>query len=190
MMAELVMLEAALFQLRSEAETADLSAAPQLELTISVLANAIAQARDGVNAAHVNDIEFAINDLAGAVDELPASDANRLVPILQMMRTDVDALKEQTALGADVVAKIDAFRAKLKARRSAIERQTYRPEGTEPEPLPHPPAELRAEALPLRDALAAAGFTTPELENLIDDPESLRFHSIGAILDELEVIAG
>jgi hypothetical protein len=190
MSAELVMLEAALFQLRSEAETVDESAAPQFDLTLSVLANAIAQAHDGVNAARVSDIEFAINDLAAAVDELPATEANRLQPIVDMMRADVDAMKQQTALAPDTVARITAITAKLKARRSAIERQTYRAEGTEPAPLPHPPEALREEALPLRELLAAAGFATPALDALIDAPEELRFHSISAILDELEVIAG
>ena len=39
------------------------------------------------------------------------------------------------------------------------------------EPLPHPPAELRAEALPIREQLAAAGFTTPALDALIGNGE-------------------
>jgi hypothetical protein len=179
-MSDLVMLEAALFQLRSEA--------PQLGFALTLLENAIAAAHDGVNAARVNDIEFAANDLAAAADELPASDAARVAPILQQLRGDIDTLKQQNALGAGVVARIAALVAKLRARRSAIERQTYRAEGTEPAPLPHPPEQLREEALPLRGELAAAGFATPELDGLIAEPESLRFHSIGAILDELEVI--
>ena len=58
------------------------------------------------------------------------------------------------------------------------------------ETLPHPPESLREEALPLREQLAAAGFATPALDGLIDDPESLRFHSINEIVDELDVIAG
>jgi len=49
---------------------------------------------------------------------------------------------------------------------------------------------LRDEALPLRDQLVAAGFATPALDGLIDDPASLRFHSLTEIVDELEVIGG
>jgi hypothetical protein len=179
-MADLVMLEAALFQLRSEA--------PQLGFALTLLENAIGQARDGVNAARVSDIDFAANDLAAAVDELPASDAMRIAPIVETLRTDIEALKQETALGAEVRARVTAIVAKLKSRRSAIERQTYRAEGTEPDPLPHPPEALREEALPLRGQLAAAGYATPALDALIDEPQELRFHSISAILDELEVI--
>jgi hypothetical protein len=187
-MNDVVMLEAALFQLRTGAEGVDPMYATQLEICFSVLSNAIAGARDGVNAARVNDIEFALNDLSAAIDELPADDAGRLAEPLQMMRGDLARLKEATSLDGGVLDRIRALQAKLRARRSAIERQTYR-EG-DAEPLPHPPAELRAEALPLRDQLAAAGFATPALDGLIDEPESLRFHSIMEIVDELEVIGG
>ena len=176
------MLEAALFQLRNGAEEL-----PQLDLFFSVLANALAGARDGVNAARVNDIEFALNDLAAAIDELPAADYNPLAEPLRMLRDDVERLKQETSLPREMVDRIRALQAKLRARAAAIERQTYRETA---EPLPHPPEELRAEALPLRDALAFAGFATPALDALIDDPSSLRFHSIGEIVDELDVITG
>jgi len=188
-MNDVVMLEAALFQLRTGAEEVDAIYAPPLELSLSVLANAIAGAREGVNAARVGDIEFALNDLSAAIDELPAADAERLAEPLQMMRGDLDRLKEATSLDASLVARIRALQTKLRARRAAIERQTYR-EGGSDEALPHPPDELREEALPLRDALAAAGFATPALDGLIDDSAALRFHSINEIVDELDVIGG
>ncbi len=182
------MLEAALFQLRSGAESVDPLYAAQLELCFSVLAGVIAGAHEGVNAARVNDIEFALNDLTAAVDELPATDAARLAPPLRMMRDDLARLKEETALGAAIIEAIGALQAKLRARRAAIERQTYR-EG-DAAPLPHPPEALREDAIPLREQLAAAGFATPALDGLIDDPSSLRFHSINEIVDELDVIIG
>jgi hypothetical protein len=181
-MSDAVMLEAALFQLRSGAE-----GLTQLDLFLNVLANAVAGAGDGVNAARVNDIEFALNDLATAVDELPAADYERVAAPLAMMREDVERLKQETSLPPEIVDRLRALQAKLRARAAAIERQTYR---ETPEPLPHPPEELRAEALPLRDALAFAGFATPALDALIDDSSSLRFHSIGEIVDELDVIMG
>jgi hypothetical protein len=187
-MNDVVMLEAALFQLRAGAEGVDAMYAMQMETCFSVLANAIGGAREGINAARVSDIEFALNDLIATIDELPADDAGRLAEPLQMMRDDLDRLKAQTSLDGGVVESIRALQTKLRARRSAIERQTYR-EG-DAEPLPHPPEALRDEALPLRDQLAAAGFATLALDALIDDPASLRFHSITAIVDELEVIGG
>jgi hypothetical protein len=85
---------------------------------------------------------------------------------------------------------IRSFQSKLRARRVAIERQTYRPEGAAQEPLHHPPDQLRAEAVPLRQQVAAAGFATPALDGLISDPASLRFHSINEIINELDVIVG
>jgi hypothetical protein len=186
-MNDVVMLEAALFQLRSGAEGVAPPYASQLELCFSVLANAIAGARDGVNAARVNDIDFALNDLAAAIGELPAVDAERLAEPLQMMRDDVERLKQETSLSRDLLDRIRIFQEKLRARGAAIERKTYR-EGADGEPLPHPPEALRDEALPLREQLAAAGFATPALDALIDEPSSLRLHSIREIVDELDVI--
>jgi hypothetical protein len=189
-MNEVVMLEAALFQLRAGAEEVDPMFGPRLDLCLSVLANAVAAAREGVNASLVSDIEFSLNDLAATVDELSADDAERLSGAVAMMREDVERLKQQTSLDPATVSRIRAFQGKLRTRRSAIERQTYRPEGSPEEALPHPPVELRTEALPIHEELAAAGFATPELDTLIADPDSTRFHSLTAILDELEVIAG
>ena len=79
-MSDVVMIEAALFQLRAAASDIDREIAPQLGLSANVLANAIAAGRDGVNAAVASDIEFALNDLSAAVDELPQPDADRLAP--------------------------------------------------------------------------------------------------------------
>jgi hypothetical protein len=187
---ELMLLQAALFQLKSAATSVDEMYAPQMKLTISVLSNAVDAAGAAVSAAAVNDIEFALNDLAGAVDELSAADAERIAPIVAVLQDDIARLKEATSLPPPVINGIRAFQRKLKARRAAVERQTYRPEGAPEEPLPHPPQELQREAQPLRQQLTAAGFSTPALDELIADPSSLRFHSINEILNELDVIVG
>ena len=187
-MTDVVMLEAALFQLRAAASGVDPESAPQLGLCISVLANAIAAGHEGVNAAVVNDIEFATNDLSAAIDELPQSDADRLSPLLVALRDDLDALKSATALDPELIAQIRGFQSKLRERMKAIERQTYVEDGSVA--LPHPPEALREEAIPLAGQLAAAGFPTPSLDALIAEPESLRFHSIRDLFDELEVILG
>ncbi len=186
----LTLIEAALFQLQAATAGVDPMYAPQMQLMVSMLANAIDSARGGVSAATVNDIEFALSDLAGVVRDLSAADAERIEPIVKLLQNDVARLKDSTALPPTVTTAIRALQSKLKARRAAIERQTYRPEGAPPEELPHPPQELQREAVPLRQQLAAAGFSTPALDGLISDPSSLRFHSITEILNELDVIVG
>jgi hypothetical protein len=187
-MTDVVMLEAVLFQLRAAAGDVDSGAVPELGLCINVLATAVAAGRDGVNASIVNDIEFAMNDLRAAVDELSQADAGRLLPFLEAIGNDLAALKSATALDPALVTQIRAFQSKLRERMKAIDRQTYVEGGSAT--LPHPPVALREEAIPLTRQLAAAGFVTPALSTLITDPDSLRFHSIREILDELDVIAG
>jgi hypothetical protein len=182
------MIEATLSQLRAAASDIDAEVAPQLGLSINILANAIAAGRDGVNASVASDIEFAFNDLSAAVDELPQSDADRLAPMMATLRSDIDALAAATALDPTVIAQIRAFEAKLRDRMKAIERQTFVKGSAEP--LPHPPDALRDEAIPIARQLAATGFETPALNALIAEPEPFRFHSIREILDELAVIAG
>ena len=187
-MNDLVMLEASLFQLRTAiASIEDETMMPQLELTVSVLARAVAAAREALNAARVSDIEFALNDVAGVADSLSSDDAAAIAPAIDMLRADVDVLKEATALPAAVVAAIGALRAKLAARKSAIERQTFVEGGAAP--LPHPPEELARDAGALREPLAEAGFATPALDAFLDDPAELRFHGIVEMIDELEVVS-
>ena len=182
---ELTLLEAALFQLKSAAASVQ-----EMQLTIGLLSNAIEGAAGSVSAAAVSDIEFALNDVAASLADLSAGDAERIAPIVTLLQEDVERLKESASLPPAVVDNIRAFQSKLKARRAAIERSTFRPEGAAAEPLPHAPEELQREAVPLRRQLAAAGFATPALDALIADATSLRFHSLGEIVNELDVIAG
>lgn len=186
-MSDLLLIEASFFQLNAAlASVDDAMFASQLQLTSRVLANAIEAAKEALNAARVNDIEFALNDVAGVVDELPARDANPLIAAIAMMRGDIETLKQQTAFKPQVLDAIHAFRSKLYARRTAIERQTFI-EGPAP-PLPHPPEELEAEAVVLQARIQEAGFTTPALDGFVDAPSSLTFYAIGEIIDELDVV--
>jgi hypothetical protein len=136
----------------------------------------------------VNDIEFALNDLIAAVDDAGAPDL--VCAAVAMLQNDAATLRAASALPKEVVTAIRALQTKLRARAKALERSQYRAEGTEPEPLPHPPEELREAAIPLAHALAAAGFDTPTLDSLVADPNSLRYHTINEIVDELDVVAG
>lgn len=188
-MSDVVMLEAALFQLRAASADVEAMYRPQLDLCTNVLANAVEAARDGVNPARVSDIEFAVNDLAGAIDELPQVDAERIAPLLEMLRNDVEALKTATALDPAVGANIRTLQGKLRERMKAMERQTFVEGGSEA-PLPHPPEELLRDAVPLARQLFDAGFATPVLDAFLAEPQELRFHTMRELIDELDVIAG
>jgi hypothetical protein len=188
-MTDLVMLEAAVFQLRTiVASLEDEFYAAQIKLAVNVLAGAVEKASEPLSAAGVSEIEFALNDLAGLVGELSGPDAAALEPSVIMLVEDVASLKQATSLPPAVIQAIEVLRAKLQARRAAIERETFRDPAAPAQPLPHPPEELCAEAELLRDQLVGAGFITPALDALVADPASLRFHSINEILDELDVI--
>lgn len=186
-MSELVMMEAALFQLR-----AALGDDPELlpiRLSTDVLANALAAAKaGGINAARVNDIEFALNDLVAAIDDAGAPDA--VFMAVAMLQNDAASLRNANSLSKDLLAAARALQAKLRERAKALERSQYRMEGTDAEPLPHPPEQLREEAIPLARQLAGAGFETPALDMLIADPDEVRYHTINDIVDELDVILG
>ncbi len=187
---EMVMVEAACFQLRNVIEgITDDSYATPLRVAMNVLAANVAAAKDLVNPSRVTDIEFALNDLVAVADELPASDADRLAAPLQMLRDDVATLRQLTALPQDLIDSIHALRSKLRLRKDAIQEQTYR-EDVGDVTLPHPPEALRPESVGIRKQLLEAGYTTPALDVLVDQPAEFRFHSINELLDELEVIVG
>lgn len=180
------MMEAALFQLR--AALTDDPAFLELRIGANVLAGAVSAAKDGgLNAARVNDIEFALNDLVAA-SEGGVPDAVHAA--IGMLQQDVVHLRAAAALPPDLVDSIRSLQAKLRTRKTAIERSQYRAEDAPETELPHPPEELREEAIPLARKLAAAGFDTPALDMLVADPDSLRYHSVAEIIDELEVIGG
>lgn len=186
-MNELLMMEAALFQLRAAA--ADDPELLGIRIAADMLGNAIhATKEQGVNPARVNDIEFALNDLVAAVDDAGAPDA--VLRSVMMLQNDAATLRAAAALPPELTSGLRELQVKLKARAKAMERGQYRVEGAPEEPLPHPPEELRAAAVPLARQLAAAGFDTPVLDSLVADPDSLRYHTMNEIVDELDVILG
>ena len=181
------MMEAALFQLR--AALGDDPVLLPVRISADVLGNTITAAKEmGVNAARVNDIEFALNDLVASIDDAGApDDVYRAVALLQ---NDAAALRAASALPPEVISAVRSLQLKLKARAKAMERAQYRAEGSEPEPLPHPPEELRNDAIPLVRQLTAAGFDTPSLVSLVADPDEVRYHTLNEVADELDVVMG
>ena len=161
---------------------------PALSLAGSMLSNAVGAAGASLNPATVNDIVFAVNDVMGALESLSAADASQVETIVEALKGEVDTLRAATALPAALVEATRAFQAKLRLRRAAIERQTYR-EGAIAE-LPHPPEELHTDAATIKPLLAAAGFATPSLDSFCKHQASLRFHSIVEMIDELDTIIG
>jgi hypothetical protein len=186
-MSELLMMEAALFQLR--AALGDDPMLLPIRISADVLGQNITVAKEeGLNAARVNDIEFALNDLVAAIDDAGApDDVYRAIALLQ---NDAATLRAASALPAEVINAVRALQLKLKTRAKAMERAQYRVEGTDAEPLPHPPEELRNDAIPLVRQLTAAGFDTPSLVQLVADPDELRYHTLNEVVDELDVVVG
>jgi hypothetical protein len=186
-MSELLMMEAALFQLR--AAIGDDPMLLPIRISADVLANAVAAAKnEGVNAARVNDIEFALNDLVAAIDDAGAPD--EVFSAITLLQNDTAALRNATALPAELTKAVRELQSKLKERAKAMERTQYRLEGSEAEELPHPPDVLRAAAIPIARQLVAAGFATPALDSLIVERGELRYHTLNEIVDELDVILG
>ena len=180
-------MEAALLELR--AAVSDDPSLQAMRLSADVLANAINAATSrGINAARVNDIEFALSDLVSAVDDAGAPDV--VLFAVARLQNETAALRRAHALPAETIAVIRDLVHRLRTRAKALERSQYRVEGTEAAPIPHPAEELRELAIPIARQLAAAGFATPSLDALIARPNSLRYHSVNEIADELEVIAG
>jgi hypothetical protein len=186
-MNELLMMEAALFQLR--AAVADDPLYLAVRISADVLSQNIAAAKEqGMNAARVNDIEFALNDLVAAVDDAGAPD--EVYRAIALLQNDAAALRQASALPPEVVHAARALQLKLKTRAKAMERAQFRAEGTAADPLPHPPEELRNDAIPLVRQLAAAGFDTPSLIALVADPDEVRYHTLNEVADELGVVSG
>ena len=184
---QLLMMEAALFQLR--AAVGDDPMMMGIRISADVLANAVAAAKnDGVNAARVNDIEFALNDLIAAIDDAGAPD--EVFSAVALLQNDAAALRNANALPKELLQAMRSLREKLKTRAAAMERSQYRKEGSVADELPHPPQELREAAVPIARQLEAAGFATPALDLLIADPHELRYHTINEIADELDVVIG
>lgn len=187
-MSELTMMEAALFQLRATlAEDSDLMA---LRISADVLANAVASAKaNGINAARVNDIEFALNDLVAAIDDA-AGVPDEVYAAVALLQNDAAALRSATALPREIMTAMRDLQTRLRTRSKAMERAQFRAEGTEAPPLPHPPEELRQLAVPIVRQLEAAGFDTPALDTLLAAEDELRYHTLNEIVDELDVILG
>ncbi len=186
-MNELTAMEGALQQLRAAASD-DPELLP-IRISADVMANAVTAAKDnGVNAARVNDLEFALSDLLSAVDDAGAPDA--MLSAVAILQNGTAALRRAHALSGETVTAIRDLVSRLRTRAKALERSQYRVEGSEAPEIPHPPAELRELAILLSRQLTAAGFTTPALDELIARPTAMRYHNVNEIADELEVISG
>ena len=186
-MNELLLMEAALFQLRAAVD--DDPMLLSVRISADVLGNAMAAAKaEGVNTARVNDIEFALNDLIAAIDDSGAPD--EVFAAVALLQNDTAALRNATALPVEVHKAIRELQSKLKERAKAMERAQYRLEGSDAEELPHPPDVLRATAIPIARQLMAAGFATPALDSLIAERGELRYHTLNEIVDEMDTVLG
>jgi hypothetical protein len=161
---------------------------PQLELSRNMFQNNLSAAAEQLNPRTLKELDFTFNDIRTFASELTESDHARLAPSLDAIEAVLAALRGSAALPAGLVASIRALRAKLKERKSALERALYRPPGSAPEPLPHPPADLGAEAAGVAQELQANGFDTPELDELVAyEGDELGKLSIERLVEELDL---
>jgi len=147
------MMEAALFQLR--AALGDDPEYLAIRISADVLANAVKAAKaTGVNAARVNDIEFALNDLVAAIDDSPNA-PDSIFQAVALLQNDAAALRATTALPNDLVSAIRALQTKLRApsrvrspthRRSCATRPSRSP-ASSPRPASTPRRWIRSSAI-------------------------------------------
>jgi hypothetical protein len=161
---------------------------PQLELSRNMFQNNLSAAAEQLNPRTMKELDFTFNDIRTFASELTEGDHARIAPILDSIEAALAALRGSAALPAGLVASIRALRAKLKERKSALERALYRPPGSAPEPLPNPPDALRAEASAIAQQLQANGFDTPELDDLVSyEGDELGQLSIERLVEELDL---
>jgi hypothetical protein len=164
--------------------------APQMAFSVSMLANALRDARADTNPRTVRDLDFAVNDPVAFANELTAEGANIVTRPLGVLQAAVGTLKAQVSVPQSAIAAGKAFQLKLRERKSAIQKQTYLPPGSVAPPLPHEPATLVPEAVALREALAQAGFETPLLDDFIAAPAEARMQHLADLAEEIETVIG
>ena len=180
----------AIAQLDAVAATLDDIYAAQAKLTVAILRNAVDSLVADANPRTVSDVDFALNDVAALAGDLPPAEGDRVEKSVTAIRDALASVKSETALPDTVLQLINLLREKLSARRTAIDRATFRDPSTSDESLPHDPATLHDEASALRDSLQRAGFDTPMLSQLIATPATFYRAEVSQLIDELDVISG
>ena len=183
-------LDGSLASLSAAAAALDPAFAMQAKLAVSMLTNAVSSAGEELTPASMIDVEFALNDLKVIADDLPGVDRETFTAEIDTIQDTVRELKSAAALPPALLGKMETLRLKLKERRTAIDREQYRPPEKAAEPLPHDAPTLRAEASEIRHQLNKAGFATPELDALVDQSGTFYMSDVTRLIEELEVIAG
>lgn len=161
---------------------------PQLELSRDMFASNLAAATEQLNPRTMKELDFTFNDIRTFASELTEEDHARLSPSLDEIAAALDSLRGSAALPFELTGAIKGLRAKLKTRKGALERSLFRPPESAPEPIPHPPSELRDEAANVAGQLQANGFDTPELDELVTDTgDELGQLSIERLVEELDL---
>lgn len=180
----------AMSQLDAVAATLDDIYAAQAKLTVAILRNAVDSLVADANPRTVSDVDFALNDVAALSGDLPPAEGERVEASVHAIREVLASVKNENALPETVLQHINVLREKLSARRTAIDRATFRDPSAADEGLPHDPASLHDEARTLRDSLQRAGFDTPMLSQLIATPATFYRAEVSQLIDELDVISG
>jgi hypothetical protein len=164
--------------------------ATQMAFTVTVLANAVEEARTGINPRQVRDLDFALNDLVAFANELTAEGAALVSRPLAVLQESVGVLKSEIVVPQSTINTARALQQKLRERKTAIQKLTYLPPGAVAPPLPHEPSTLVAEASAVRVAFAQAGFETPLLDDFIAAPAEARMQHLADLAEEIETVIG
>ncbi len=164
--------------------------AKQIMLSGNMLIDSMNAAMENLNPKTLGDVEFAFDDVASLVEELPESEIEWFQPPFNTIRSTIQELGFHISLPEVLTKRIRSLRDKLGDRLRAVERASFRPPGSPEEPLPHDPATLQNEADALRAELVAAGFETPLLDKLATDPASIDNLDCTTLTEELDVILG
>lgn len=160
----------------------------QAKLGAQMLGNAVETVLAELNPRTVKDLDFAFNDLLGLTADLPPFERAGLEPGFNLLQQGIARLRLSVALAPTVIDQLKILRTKLSDRKSAFERQLYRPPGSAVEPLPNDPVRMRDAASRLQQQLVAAGFETPTLDRMIAEPAQFELRDVTELIDEIEVI--
>lgn len=164
--------------------------ASQMSFSVSMLANALRDARANTNPRTVRDLDFAMNGPVAFSNELTAEGADIVNRPLSVLQEAIGALKAQVSVPQSAIAAGKAFQMKLRERKTAIQKQSFLPPGSVAPPIPHEPATLVPEAVALREALTQAGFETPLLDDFIAAPAEARMQHLADLAEEIETVIG
>lgn len=159
-----------------------------LELSAQMLSKEASTAFELPNPRTIKGLAFALNDLIGMTGDLSSEVQSQFQAMFETLRHEVSRLQSEFSLSEATANKLKALRTRLTERRGAREKQLYLPPGSPMAPLPHEPATMQADAVVLQREVAAAGFESPALDRLAENPATFELRDVTELIDEINAI--